>query len=124
MQSRAGSQILKILFACFLICIVEQAQSEYGWVFTEIYSVEASASDFLGGCRAYLSAGPESVLPSCRPGWVTFSCTGEFTEVLRAIRLLDMAQMAYALGDSVWVGIQDDKTHNGYCFAHTVQPWR
>jgi len=37
-----------------------------------------------GGCMAQLSANPQAALPACGAGWVTFSCTGDFTDPVSA----------------------------------------
>ena len=74
-----------------------------------------------GGCMALLTESPSSKLPGCAPGWVTFSCTGDFaTNQLQAYRLLDQAQMALVTRRRVKVFFTDDQRHNGYCFAHRI----
>ncbi len=74
----------------------------------------------VGGCMAYLSENPAGVLPACKNSWVTFSCTGTYTDPIRAYRMLDQAQLALATGKRVDVTIHDSKTHNGYCFASRI----
>lgn len=71
-----------------------------------------------GGCMAKLSISPQAILPECGPGWVTFSCSGDFADPVRAYRMVDQAQLALAAGKKVNVYFQDDKKHNGYCFAN------
>ena len=78
------------------------------------------ATDAYGGCMAQLSVDPQSVLPSCAKGWVTFSCTGTFTDPVRAYRMLDQAQLALAANKKVWVQVVDTSLHNGYCFANRI----
>ncbi len=78
------------------------------------------ANDNYGGCMARISVDPQSVLPACASGWVTFSCTGTFTDPVRAYRMLDQAQLALAADKKVWVQILDTSTHNGYCFANRI----
>jgi len=73
-----------------------------------------------GGCMALLSVDPQSVLPACGGGWVTFSCTGDFGDQTLAYRSLDQAQLALASGKSIYVTIDDSKRHNGYCFANRI----
>ena len=73
-----------------------------------------------GGCMAYLSEDPAGVLPACKNSWVTFSCTGTYTDPIRAYRMLDQAQLALATGKRVDVTIHDSKMHNGYCFASRI----
>jgi hypothetical protein len=74
-----------------------------------------------GGCMASLSVSPTTKLPSCSANWVTFSCTGNFaTNTVQAYHLLDQAQLALAGNKKVTVFFQDDKKHNGYCFASQI----
>ncbi len=76
--------------------------------------------DGFGGCMANLSVNPQSLLPGCGPGWVTFSCTGNFTDAVRAYRMLDQAQLALAANKNVSVVVDDSRKHNGYCFATRI----
>jgi hypothetical protein len=78
------------------------------------------ADDTYGGCMAALSLNPQTVRPSCAPWWVTFSCSGHFTDPVRAYRMVDQAQLALATGKKAFVLIQDNKKHNGYCFANRI----
>ena len=78
------------------------------------------ASDNFGGCMAQLSVDPQSVLPLCAKSWVTFSCTGTFTDPVRAYRMLDQAQLALAANKKVWLQVVDTSLHNGYCFANRI----
>lgn len=73
-----------------------------------------------GGCMAKLSVDPATVLPLCTAGWVTFSCSGDFTEPVRAYRMLDQAQLALAAGKKVFVTVTDASQHNGYCLATRI----
>ena len=73
-----------------------------------------------GGCMALLSVDPASALPSCSPHWVTFSCTGDFADVLAAYRSFDQAQLALAGNHQVYVQIDDGRKHNGYCYAYRI----
>ena len=79
-----------------------------------------TADSRFGGCLAALTVNPQTKLGSCGKTWVTFSCSGHFTDSIRAYRMLDQAQLALAMNKSVIVGIQDDKKHNGYCFANRI----
>ena len=63
--------------------------------------------------------------PARVPGWrpaspVTFSCTGTFTDAVRAYRMLDQAQLALVTAKIVSVTINDANKHNGYCFAQRI----
>jgi len=73
-----------------------------------------------GGCMAQLSVNPKAALPACGGGWVTFSCTGDFTDPVSAYRSFDQAQLALATHKNVLVVIDDSRRHNGYCFATRI----
>jgi hypothetical protein len=70
-----------------------------------------------GGCMAQLTADPKAALPACGGGWVTFSCTGDFTDPVSAYRSVDQAQLALATNKDVLLVIDDSRRHNGYCFG-------
>jgi hypothetical protein len=73
-----------------------------------------------GGCMAQLTSNPQAALASCGSGWVTFSCTGDFTDQVSAYRSLDQAQLAMATNKNVLVIIDDSRRHNGYCFVTRI----
>jgi hypothetical protein len=73
-----------------------------------------------GGCMAQLSVDPQTLLPACASGWVTFSCSGEHVSKDIAYRMLDTAQLAQVTDKSVFLIVTDDKTHNGYCFIRRI----
>lgn len=77
-----------------------------------------------GGCMAQLSVNPKAALPACGGGWVTFSCTGDFTDRVSAYRSIDQAQLAVAANKNVLVVIDDSRRHNGYCFATRIDVMR
>lgn len=106
------------LFA--LVCGQAPAQAPPPYLTARVDSVLFSADDRWGGCMALLSVDPQTVRPSCAPGWVTFSCTGDFTDRVRAYRMADQAQLALATGKTVFVIIEENKKHNGYCFASRI----
>jgi len=70
-----------------------------------------------GGCMALLSM---PIGTGCATNWVSFSCSGVFTDKDRAYRMLDQAQMAYVTGKKVTVYADNTKLHNTYCFAQRV----
>ena len=86
--------------------------------------VAISGDQRWGGCIAQLSISPQTILPGCGAGWVTFSCSGNFADPVRAYRMVDQAQLALATSKKVIVYFQDDKKHNGYCFANRLDVLR
>ena len=74
-----------------------------------------------GGCMVFLSKHiADATGLNCRSSWVSFSCSGVFTTKDVAYRMFDSAQMAYTLGQSVRVWVDDTKKHNGYCYANRI----
>lgn len=83
----------------------------------------ASEDDRFGGCMARLdkSAADEGLNVECPASpWVTFSCSGVHTSKSNALRMFDSAQMAFALGRTVRVEVDDSRKHNGFCFVRRI----
>lgn len=91
-----------------------------GQLIANVNRVLISGDSRWGGCMALLSVDPQTVLPGCQSWWLSFSCSGDFADPLRAYRMLDAAELALATGKQVHVFFQDDKTHNTYCFANRI----
>ena len=89
-------------------------------VTAQITRVLLTSNDNYGGCMAKLSADPAIELPACKPSWLSFSCTGDFTDAVRAYRMLDQAQLAIATGNQVEIWYTDSSLHNGYCVATRI----
>jgi hypothetical protein len=73
-----------------------------------------------GGCMAQLDQALADSGLNCQSKWVTFSCSGVYTEKDVAYRMFDQAQMALALGRKVEVYVDDTKKHNEYCYANQI----
>lgn len=87
------------------------------WITAKVTRTLVQPDGTFGGCMAALTVSPASVLPSCAGTWVTFSCTGDFGDVIGAWRQFDQAQLALAGDHLVVVGVDDSRKHNGYCYA-------
>lgn len=120
MLNRTASFGLKALSVSLLLSAGGQALAAQATFCTHVSKVLMSADKTWGGCMAALYDNPAAFLPTCGGGWVTFSCSGDFTDRVRAYRMADQAQLAVATGNSVCLTIQDDKKHNGYCFANRI----
>lgn len=114
---------LKVLAATATLLVASggQASAATGSGNANVNQVLITGDSTFGGCMALLSPGPETLLSSCKSAWVSFSCTGDFTDTVRAYRMFDAAELALATGNGVYVYVQDDKTHNGYCYANRIQ---
>jgi hypothetical protein len=120
MQTRKRLRNLKVLSATLLLAGSGSVLAANKSVTAYVTRVLLNADSTFGGCMVELSEDPRSVLPGCRSGWVSFSCSGDFTDPVRAYRMLDAAELALAAGKQVWVRFQDDKRHNNYCFANRI----
>ena len=98
----------------------KSAWSDIVWITAEVTKTMVQPDGTYGACMAALSVDPASVLPSCSPNWVTFSCTGDFGDVLGAWRQFDQAQLALAGDHLVFVLVDDSRKHNGYCYAPRI----
>jgi hypothetical protein len=120
MLNRTATFGLKALSVSLLLCAGGQASAAQASFCTHVGTVLMSADKTWGGCMALLYDNPATFLPTCSGGWVTFSCSGDFTDRVRAYRMADQAQLAVATGNKICLTIQDDKKHNGYCFANRI----
>ena len=89
-------------------------------VAAEITRTLTVADERFGGCMAALSVPPSEEGLDCQTRWVTFSCTGVHASKSSAQRTFDSAQLAFFTGRSVRVWVDDEKKHNGHCFADRV----
>ena len=77
-------------------------------------------NDAFGLCMALIAPGPETVLPSCGSGWVTFSCSGDFNSKSAGNLKFQTAQLALLTDEEIGLWIDDARKHNGYCFAQRI----
>ena len=89
-------------------------------VAAEVTRTLTVSDERFGGCMAALSVPPSEEGLDCQTKWVTFSCTGVYASKSSAQRMFDSAQMAFVTGRSVRVWVDDEKKHNGHCFADRV----
>lgn len=89
---------------------------------TKVTNVLVTADTKYGGCMTALLDSPTTKLAGCGASWVTFDCAGLFpdTDIVRSYRMLDQAQLGYALKRNVYVEFTDTKKANGYCFAKRI----
>ena len=57
---------------------------------------------------------------NCRAGWVSLDCDGVFMAKEDSRRMWESAQMAFALGETVKVWINDAKKINGWCLIDRI----
>ena len=124
MQSRTASLSLMAISLALLLGAGGPALAASGSVIANVSRVLVNADSTYGGCMVALTVNPQGVLPGCQPSWVSFSCTGDFTDQVRAYRMVDVAELALATGKQVQVFFRDDLKHNGYCFASRIDVLR
>jgi hypothetical protein len=73
-----------------------------------------------GGCMVSIDQRLADSGLDCPGKWVSFSCSGLFTEKDVAYRMFDQAQMAFTLGRKVEIYVDDTKKHNGYCYGNRI----
>jgi hypothetical protein len=120
MLKAIASLSFRILCAIALFAATGTASATWESLQAKVTRVLVTSNDRFGGCMAALSVNPQTKMASCGAWWVTFSCSGHFTDKVRAYRMLDQAQLALATGKNVAVVFRDDKKHNGYCYANRI----
>ena len=73
-----------------------------------------------GGCMVSIDQKLADSGLDCPNKWVSFSCSGVFTEKDVAYRMFDQAQMAFSLGRKVELYVDDTKKHNTYCYSNRI----
>jgi len=86
----------------------------------EVNRILITEGDTFGGCMVQLTTDIASSGVDCRGNWVSFSCSGDFTTKDVAYKMLETAQLAYALGTRVIVYADDSRQHNNWCYANRI----
>jgi hypothetical protein len=120
MRSRPSTPLTALALALAGLSLTQPALAATGTVTGSVTRVLVTADTTYGGCMAKLSVNPATVLPLCGGGWVSFTCTGDYTDAVRGYRMFDQAQLALAADKQASVTFTDDKVHNGYCFATRI----
>ena len=72
-----------------------------------------------GGCMVQLNQSLAEAGLNCT-NWVTFSCTGVHASRDDGFRMFESAQMAFALDKTMVLEVNDEKKHNGHCYARRI----
>ena len=123
MNSLDGKKVcqvgLALLFLAALALPLQAATMELKAVTIE--RTLTTTDEKFGGCMVWLSVSPTDEGLSCGNGnWVTFSCSGEHTSKSSALRMFDSAQMAFVMGRTVSVTVDDEKKHDSRCFVSRI----
>lgn len=111
-----------VFLALTLVCV--DALSATGSYKAKVLQVQTHSRNF-GGCMAKLQPGPQTVAGvSCKAGWVSFSCSGDYGTKSEGKYAFDVAQLAMIRNKNVFVVVDDGYKHNGYCYAPRVDTYR
>ena len=81
-----------------------------------------TSDERFGGCMAMVDKTISTAVSTCPDQWVTFACDGSFNNsISRAMMKWENAKLAYALGKSVFLRVDGNKTANGYCYADILR---
>lgn len=117
------SIFMRIIIFVMAITTSGQVLSATGKVVSEVTRTLTDHQNF-GLCMAVINPGPETILPSCGPGWVTFSCSGDFNSKSSGNLKFQTAQLAFISSARASVFVDDTKKHNGYCFVQRIDVFR
>lgn len=74
------------------------------------------SNDNYGGCMAKI----DTSITYCADDWISFGCTGEFNDATLAWRMYDQAQMAFSLGKTIRLDVENHEKYNGFCTAKRI----
>lgn len=79
-------------------------------------------SSLMGQCMALTDVDLSTELPGCSQGWVTFDCGAELPDSTRinSWEKFNVAQNALITERQVLLGVTNDQSINGFCFAFRV----
>lgn len=109
-------------FLIILACMASaSAFGATGSVVAKVTSILTDDSNY-GGCMAYLSVNPATVLPACGGSWITFDCLASLPTSTKSTNLnkYSAAQLAYVTNGNLFVSFNDAKKINGFCYAERV----
>ncbi|MEZ5558724.1 MAG: hypothetical protein R3E86_09325 [Pseudomonadales bacterium] len=115
---KAGTKVLSVAFAITAL-VASSAYAQKVPIDSRVNQILVTESPF-GGCMIALANNPQELLPSCKAWFVTLSCDGSHLSKDVAGRLMEQAQLAYALDKRVKVWVDDLRQSNGYCLAYRI----
>jgi len=108
-----------LVILCIVLLSVIPAKADKAYVTGTIDRIFLDDVNF-GTCIVKISVNPKDILPACKDDWITFSCDGTFSSIEIANRKLKLAELSLALGTQVRLYVNDNKMHNGYCYAERI----
>ena len=121
-------KIILTVVVCLLSLLSTSAFSQRAYIRARIRSLLIHDKDF-GKCMVKLDKTLDKATKiktrnylNCQStGWVSFSCDGTYNSKDIAYRKLDMAKYHKRTGADMIVYVDDEKKHNGYCYAYRVE---
>ena len=88
---------------------------------TSIIRLLAHSNQSFGGCMVQLSSNimDETGL-NCDTKWVSLGCVSDIVPEDGSARMWANAELAFVLGIGIYININDEKRHSGYCTAERV----
>jgi hypothetical protein len=126
MNFRMMSKVVKGLCASLLLSVVS-VQSIAGedvvngtLIDQLLLSFDANPNGMYGGCMMHITSVANTNLTNCDQ-WLSLDCNGNDTDVVRAYRMYDQAQLAFTAGKRVLVVFNNDRVYNGvFCTVNRL----
>ena len=111
-KSRIKALILSVLM-CWSAMSMAAVEGHYG----KIKSLLAD-TELFGHCMLLTDI---TTTLDCPELWISLDCKGSFGSKENTRRLWDLAQLAYAMDKGIYVVVNDQEKHNGYCSAERLE---
>ena len=112
--------MLRVIIFLMSLSFTNQAMSLYAWNSGSVTRTLVDGNNY-GHCMAYIDSVSLVQANNCvLPGWVTFSCSGDYNSKSTGNTLFQSAQLAFVSNKAVVAHIDDSRKHNGYCYAYRI----
>ena len=119
MTTKVGPRTYRVLGVSLCLLLVVSASAAVERVEAKAMRTLTTGDGRFGGCMVQLDRHPRDSGLACT-NWVTFSCSGVHTSKDEGFRMFESAQMAFALDKTMVLEVNDEKKHNGHCYARRV----
>ncbi len=119
MKTIAGGRTIGVLGAFFVLLYTVHAGAAVERIEAKAERTLTTGDGRFGGCMVQLDQSLSDKGLNCT-NWVTFSCTGVHTSKDEGFRMFESAQMAFALDKTLVLEVDDERKHNGHCYARRV----
>jgi len=112
--------MLRVIIFLMSLSFTNQAMSLYAWNSGSVTRTLVDGNNY-GHCMAYIDSVSLVQANNCvLPGWVTFSCSGDFNKSSVGYKKFESAQLAFVTGKKVEFLTDDGRKHNSYCFVQRI----